>query len=244
MDDNFGSPATQFPETLLEKDIVTVGLPVEVGEVEDSRVKNLMFCFESLGENCEFGLVQRRYGAEPLGLFRWSTTQPSSLIEILQKGFSGFGELGTTEIRAAPWGELIAHDANYTMAMHTFVHKNNVDLKAFRQNQCQRMAFLKRKVVEDLQSGEKIFVYQAGHRLTDGITRRIFELLNRYGANRLLAVNLSREGQPSGSVELLEPGLLRGHIDRFGKTVTPNGTRWNINNDAWVSLCEQAQQLL
>src|SRR5436305_104536 len=28
--------------------------------------------FESLGDNCEFGILQRLEGAEPLGLLRWA----------------------------------------------------------------------------------------------------------------------------------------------------------------------------
>src|SRR5690348_3255112 len=35
-------------------------------------LNRLMLAFESLGDNCEFGLVQRQAGAEPLGLLRFT----------------------------------------------------------------------------------------------------------------------------------------------------------------------------
>jgi tetratricopeptide (TPR) repeat protein len=43
---------------------------VAIEKVRDPESRSLLLGFESLGENCEFGLVQRRFEAEPLGLSR------------------------------------------------------------------------------------------------------------------------------------------------------------------------------
>jgi len=43
--------------------------------------------FESLGDNCEFGFVQRQLGLESGGLFRWSVTSATSLITLLETRF-------------------------------------------------------------------------------------------------------------------------------------------------------------
>jgi tetratricopeptide (TPR) repeat protein len=48
---------------------------------------DILLKFESLGENCEFGLVQRHYGAEPLGLLRWMGAEPDQLCLALEAGF-------------------------------------------------------------------------------------------------------------------------------------------------------------
>ncbi len=48
--------------------------------------------FESVGENCEFGLWQRRCDSEPLGLLRFSSTFMRNLIRGIQTGFEGLGE--------------------------------------------------------------------------------------------------------------------------------------------------------
>ena len=53
---------------------------------------DLAFRFESVGENCEFGLFQRRCDAEPLGLLRFSSTFMRNLIRGVQSGFAGLGE--------------------------------------------------------------------------------------------------------------------------------------------------------
>src|SRR5260370_7223758 len=46
--------------------------------------RELMYRFASLGDNCEFGLVQRRCGAEPLGLFRFATIDVKDLARALE----------------------------------------------------------------------------------------------------------------------------------------------------------------
>lgn len=42
----------------------------------DMLPSELVARFESLGDNCEFGLVQRHFGAEPVGVFRFPTPKP------------------------------------------------------------------------------------------------------------------------------------------------------------------------
>ena len=66
----------------------------------------LMLAFESLGENCDFGLVQRHAGAEPLGIYRFSGTNLYQLLSTLNNEFEGVGELlnftvGTSRASAA-----------------------------------------------------------------------------------------------------------------------------------------------
>jgi hypothetical protein len=48
--------------------------------------------FESLGHDCEFGLLQRRVGAEPLDLLRFATMTLDRLVDGLRQGFEGVGE--------------------------------------------------------------------------------------------------------------------------------------------------------
>jgi len=51
--------------------------------------QELMYRFESLGDNCEFGLVQRRCGAEPLGLFRFASIGTEQVARALEAGLEG-----------------------------------------------------------------------------------------------------------------------------------------------------------
>ena len=47
----------------------------------------MLLRFESIGSDCEFGAVQRRYGAEPLGLLRWNDVDILSLEQALAACF-------------------------------------------------------------------------------------------------------------------------------------------------------------
>ncbi len=235
----------RFPDGLDEIGVVQVGLPVPVGEVRDDAVKQMLLQFESLGEDCEFGLVQRRYAAEGLSLIRWMTMSAATLIDLLERRFEGLGEPSQMCIDVAPWGELMALHPALGLRMHTFVHSAGVDIERFAANQSRRTVFLKRKLLEDLAEHRKIFVVQAGCAMTDDLGRDVAAALRRYGPNVLLAVGLATGDHPSGTVRVHGHGLLRGYIDRRGKTAVPTGGhRWNINFDAWVSLCRRSTELV
>src|SRR5256885_894206 len=64
-------------------------------------VEQLMMRFESLGENCEFGLAQRRCGAEPLGLLRFSSAPLPVLLAGLRARFEGMGEPEQIDIQVS-----------------------------------------------------------------------------------------------------------------------------------------------
>ncbi|HEX2941395.1 MAG TPA: hypothetical protein VHO91_10130 [Rhodopila sp.] len=58
---------------------------------------DILFAFESLGDNCEFGLVQRYHGIEPLGLLRLAgfnvpfEARLAKRTHALRLGFDGLG---------------------------------------------------------------------------------------------------------------------------------------------------------
>jgi len=54
--------------------------------------QELLRNFENLGCNCEFGLLQRYAGVESMGLLRWSSCSPKSVIAALENHFDGFRE--------------------------------------------------------------------------------------------------------------------------------------------------------
>ena len=85
--------------------------------------------FESLGDNCEFGLVQRKMGAEPLGLLRFSYIELPLLLRGLRRGFEGLGDPDTTEVAADPNGEFVVRELVYGMTYHTFQYDHGYEYR-------------------------------------------------------------------------------------------------------------------
>jgi hypothetical protein len=193
--------------------------------------------FESLGDNCEFGLAQRRLGVEPLGLLRFSFIELPQLLRGLRRGFEGLGDPDRTTVTVdSKDGEFIVREAAYGITYHTFQFEHQMSLDAVRAQQGARLNFLKRKLMEDAANGEKIFVIKRAHPLRPEEVLPLYAILNELGWNWLLWVVPADQTHPSGTVEVLLPGLLRGYVDRFA----PNDNAPDLSLPAWVAVCEAA----
>ena len=193
--------------------------------------------FESLGDNCEFGLVQRQYGAEPLGLFRFSYIELRQLLRGLRCGFDGLGEPNTTEISTfGPDQEIVVAESVYGMTYHTYQYASQIDLESVHRQQVTRLNFLRRKLMEDIGNGEKIFVLKRVPPLRPEEVLPLYAILNELGRNWLLWMLPSDAAHPPGTVEVLLPGLLRGYVDRFA----PNENAHDLSFAAWNAVCDAA----
>lgn len=207
--------------------------------------------FESLGgtgQGCEFGLVQRAFGAEPLGLLRWSYIDVDGIIAALDADFDGLGTPEQTEMYFGRSGnqtnpEYVVRDRRYQMAMHTFVKKMDVSWDAMYEQSCRRLAFLKQKLLEDFEECEKVFVYKKAERdLSSEEIDRMYSLVRRHGENSLLYVRYADADHPIGTVVLAKPGLILGYIDHFN--VRPSGEIHPPNLSAWEAICRKTHELL
>jgi len=193
--------------------------------------------FESLGDNCEFGLVQRMMGAEPLGLLRFSYIELRQLLRGLHCGFDGLGDPKTTVVGS--YGadkEIVISESLYGMTYHTYQYETQIDLDTVHRQQVTRLNYLKRKLLEDVGLGEKIFVLKRSPPLRPEEVLPIYAILNELGRSWLLWMLPSDAAHPSGSVEVLLPGLLRGYVDRFA----PNENAHDLSFAAWTAVCEAA----
>src|ERR1700722_14132625 len=55
-------------------------------------VPRLLQQFEGLGDNCDFGMIQRAVGIEPFGLFRFASCSAADVSSILRTKFEKLGE--------------------------------------------------------------------------------------------------------------------------------------------------------
>jgi hypothetical protein len=199
-----------------------------------------MLCFESLGENCEFGLVQRRCGAEPLGLFRFSSTPFPRLLAGLQSKFRGMGKSSSILIEVSGNGkEYMVLDKKYGFLFHAWVLVGERSPEEVKLREMRRIPFLVRKLTEDLTLGEKIFVYHGMKPLTFEQAKQLLAALREYGTGTLLWVELADETHPPGTVEEIQPGLLKGYMDRFA----PGENAHDLSLECWIELCGHASRL-
>lgn len=120
----------------------------------DLMPSELFMRFESLGDNCEFGFVQRHFGAGPLSLFRWGATTIDMLTSALDADLNGIGKIGHTTVSTYPSGELVLHDNQYFSSMHTHFHRESVNIADFLSEMCVRLQFLKKRIIETLKESE------------------------------------------------------------------------------------------
>jgi hypothetical protein len=200
----------------------------------------LMMQFESLGENCEFGLAQRRCGAEPLGLLRFASTPLPNLLSGLAHGFAGMGDADQIEVEPSPDGkEYLVIDRRFGFLYHPWVLVHESEPESVLKREMMRLPFLRRKMLEDLREGRKIFVYHGMKSLREAEIVQLFRALRIHGPSTLLWVELAEKGHPAGSVEVLKPGLLKGYINRFA----PGENAHDFSLSCWLDICRNAHAL-
>ncbi len=198
-----------------------------------SDTREVLLKFEGFGGGCEFGLVQRHFGAEPLGLLRWAGIPVAGLVAALRCRFEGLGDAANTDIDIFEDQEYAAIDKRFDMRTHTRVMAHQAARDAVLRQQCRRLRFLRDKFLEDLALGEKILVYAVKIRLRDDEIDALFDALSQYGANTLLCVRPEEAGHPNGSVLVRRPGLLVGYLDRLWQ-----GGAAPVAYASWLKLCQ------
>jgi tetratricopeptide (TPR) repeat protein len=204
-----------------------------------AQVRAFLLQFESLGRNCEFGLVQRSFGAEPLGLLRWANTGASNLIAALAGRFEGVGTPEQTELMRLR-GEYGAEDKRYRFGIHLGIKEAEAEPDRVFKTQCRRIRFLRDKLLSELENQEKIFVYSS-FKLPDDRLAALIECLDRYGPNRLLCVRGFTDSQPAGSMEIISDRVVVGYTAQEALERGSDG--WKIPIDHWLGFCEAAWRL-
>lgn len=187
--------------------------------------------FQSLGEDCEFGIVQRHFDSNSLGLFRFASTGIDGLLMAFDRGLNQLITKDTLEIVRRDL-EYCTRVLPFDFLFHTHVFTTDTTIEKIKAHEVSRLQLLVRKFVEDLRDGRKIFVYKAPElslAKMDELTRR----LGHYGPSRLLCVTLTREAQKIGAVEFLSDRLALAYIDRFDVDLT------RCALDVWSAICHK-----
>ena len=221
------------------QDFILAALKLEQGRwlpAETLDPAELMLRFENIGDNCEFGLVQRHFKADPVGLLRFAGLRdPRRLIRFLDDDFGQFGEPGSLGVSVIG-GEYWIIDHVYGMTYHTFQYVGQVSAEAVIEENQIKARYLKRKFREDLEDARKILVYK---RVVTQDLHEIIALhaaLNRLGAvNKLLWVTPADDRHAPGDVEWVGDNLLRGYVGAISLS-----NAHDFDAETWLRLCRNA----
>lgn len=211
-----------------------VVISTEQTDTETQQFIKIAEQFESLGDNCEFGFVQRLLGAEPLGLLRFTAITPVDLLDFLHSKFSDFGNHGSLEIIRTNT-EVMLQDTKNRFSFHTFVKSEGLDESRFLFQQHKRLDFLKREILHDLSTGSKIFVCKNSHEaISDSTLVQISDALQSYGPNYLLGIRLADETNEPGSILLLNEFTMVGFVSYIFRKIPDSMDQ--IDMDSWKKI--------
>ena len=203
----------------------------------------VMACFESLGDTCEFGFVQRHYGIEPISLLRWVGAPLPGLLDALRARFVGIYR--REDLVAIDGGSVL--DLKYDLRFHAGRYAQDGGsgkrpvvwteeaLAAYAREQ-RYVRFLLRTTLDTLANRSRILVYKtnAGLDLLDIL--QLKAALDLYGPQRLLCVLPGSERDPPGRARLVATGVKVAGISRFA----PYTCQDDIDAPCWLSLCASA----
>ena len=201
----------------------------------------LMRGFESLGDNCEFGIVQRKLGLEVLNLFRFGNVKLSDLMRALTDDVKAATDPAaiTIELNDAVRREYVLTLATYNLRWHTFTYENEADEQKLWKDHTIKIGYLRRKFYEGLRGGRKIYVVKQRLPVPVGQAVALLMELNRTGRATLLLVEPASKDRRPGEVELIAPGLMRGYVTQFA----PDSDVESADPTDWLRVCANATLL-
>lgn len=207
-----------------------------------ARPEDVLLEFESLGDNCEFGVVQGKLGLHPLGLLRFAGMNLPNVVRALEAKFEGIGTPET--LRVHPSGdvgtEFMMEETWLQTRYHTFHNLGDIEPDALREKEANRLRFLRRKMLEDLAVGEKIWIWREYFETDPARLLPLLNVLRSFGPNKLLMVVAADDAHPAGTVEFLDRDFLRGYVERLA----PYADATDSLPYSWLEMCRNAYRLL
>jgi len=204
------------------------------GQTDDPR-QDLMLGFCSLGKNCEFGVAQRIFGAEPLDLFRWALTPSDVLVRLLRARFEHIGDPSEIEVYPSSTGEYHIRHRRYHFAWHAWANVGETTPERLRDREAKRLPFLARKLMQEMADEARVFVVAQSDTAAD-TAKIILTAMHAFGRPTLMYVT---DGGPLG-VAKEGDYLLHATIPRFADESDVPAT---LASGDWLTLCEQARGL-
>ena len=196
---------------------------------------DLVLCFESFGDNCELGLVQRRAGVEPLGLLRFAGAPLRNLLRGLNARFANIADPAHIRVNAEH-GEYMVKLTKYDFTFHAHVRVGAIDPAALHRQQTRTVGFLADKLVADLENPSKILVFRQNEPLLASDLADLRIALAAYGPGILLWVQEACPGHPPGSVDVADERMMVGYVRRLAERDTVP----DLDFGSWMQVLRRA----
>jgi len=157
--------------------------------------RELVLQFESIGDNCELGLVQRKVGAEPLGMFRFAGAPLAHLLTAMRARLVGMADPAHVQVQAEN-DEYMIKLTKYDFVYHAEAKVGDADPAMLHAQQVRTVAFLVKKLIADLENPSKILVFRQNEPLAANDLVDLRMALSAYGPSILLWVQPARPGHP------------------------------------------------
>lgn len=203
-------------------------------------VSEIVSAFESLGDNCEMGLVQRKCKHDPMSLLRFASIQIHNLVQAIDDRFSLLRNPAEIHLsRDKKTDQFILSVPSYGMQQPTFIPYGKMDPDLIYKIQCRKLETFGEIQLSSLQRADRVFCFKRNDRLELEEVLPLLAAMKRVGPNTLLCIVPSDSSHPSGTVEAVEPGLLRGYINEFAEHANVD----EVQSQAWVDIFTAAARL-
>lgn len=196
--------------------------------------------FRSLGDNCEFGFVQRYGGVEPSGLLRFAYTPMEDLIRGLRCGFADLGAPGDLHLSVSQGGAYYCHSRAYNIWANTGQAPGSAEPEALLAREYGRLAHLKRKMLDELAEGATILVRKVSDDEPEADFARLAEAVWAHGPSTLLKVTQAGPDWRPEPVRRIGERLIAGRVRRFA----PTEQAWEVDLEPWMHLVDGAWALV
>lgn len=237
----FDARITEFrPQPIVEQASAMIGRPL----FEALRD------FDVIAGNCDMGLALRELEYESLSFLRFGGATPGVAIRGLETGFAGLGENLNLEVADNPISEWMVGDA-VGLRFHSGLSSKDVPEDQLRKRFPRYIQRLRDRLLEDLQEGQKIFVFSDHKDLN--CTRSLEYILPLYFALRektasplLWVCPCVNDPARRGSVREIMPGLYQADLDLVAPPVLIGGgmsvAGWvNVLCNAWLAVKAESQ---
>lgn len=173
---------------------------------------------ESIGRNCEFGLIQRRLGLEPISLLRWGGGPMAGLVRAIETSFFGLAEVMTGDPEPSPV-HLERRRWLLTCLMFDLKFHVETDVAVMTAqdaaNQARpRMKWQANKFLDRLRVGSGVLVYSSRELKSLDDAEPLVTAIRRRGPSRMLIV--TEDGDALGEVhDTRWPGVWAAEVPRL-----------------------------